>query len=221
LAAAAALRGWVHAVNVTDGSRAVMRMSSLAVCRLLLDRGVEPVLQVACRDGNRIALQADLLGAHALGLRNVLCLTGDPVRAGDQPQARAVNELEAVRLLQLVAQLNAGIDPVQGDLPDGPTALFAGAAADPQSASWSGLESRIARRTGRWRPLSADPDGERSGSSQALRGRDRRALGPAGAGRGVSAQVGKKCRFHQPGGARRQHPPDHHRPPGGRRQPGG
>jgi len=146
LAAAAALRGWVHAVNVTDGSRAVMRMSSLAVCRLLLDRGVEPVLQVACRDRNRIALQADLLGAHALGLRNVLCLTGDPVRAGDQPQARAVNELEAVRLLQLVAQLNAGIDPVQGDLPDGPTALFAGAAADPQSPSWSGLKSRIARK---------------------------------------------------------------------------
>ena len=146
LAAAAALRGWVHAVNVTDGSRAVMRMSSLAVCRLLLDRGVEPVLQVACRDRNRIGLQADLLGAHALGLRNVLCLTGDPVRAGDQPGARAVNELEAVRLLQLVAQLNAGIDPVQGELPDGPTALFAGAAADPQSPSWSGLKSRIARK---------------------------------------------------------------------------
>lgn len=146
LAAASALRGWVHAVNVTDGSRAVMRMSSLAVCRLLLDAGLEPVLQVACRDRNRIGLQADLLGAHALGLRNVLCLTGDPVRAGDQPQARAVNELEAVRLLQLVAQLNAGSDPVQGDLPDGPTALFAGAAADPQSPSWSGLKSRIARK---------------------------------------------------------------------------
>ena len=128
LAAAKALKGWVHAVNVTDGSRAVMRMSSLAMCRLLLDAGIEPVLQLACRDRNRIALQADLLGAHALGLRNVLCLTGDPVRAGDQPGARPVNELEAVRLLQLVAQLNAGIDPVAGELPDGATALFAGAA---------------------------------------------------------------------------------------------
>jgi hypothetical protein len=221
LAAAAALRGWVHAVNVTDGSRAVMRMSSLAVCRLLLDRGVEPVLQVACRDGNRIALQADLLGAHALGLRNVLCLTGDPVRAGDQPQARAVNELEAVRLLQLVAQLNAGIDPGAGRSPRWTHG----------AVCWSCGRSPI-RELERPRkphrpqnrplaPASADPDGERSGSSQALRGRDRRALGPAGAGRGVSAQVGKKCRFHQPGGARRQHPPDHHRPPGGRRQPGG
>ena len=146
LEAAGALRGWVHAVNVTDGSRAVMRMSSLALCRLLLDVGIEPVLQLACRDRNRIALQAELLGAHALGLRNLLCLTGDPVRAGDQPGARPVNELEAVRLLQLVQQFNAGQDPVQGLLPDGPTALFAGAAADPQSSSWSGLKSRLVRK---------------------------------------------------------------------------
>ena len=146
LAAAGALRDWVHAVNVTDGSRAVMRMSSLAVCRLLLDAGIEPVLQLACRDRNRIALQAELLGAHALGVRNLLCLTGDPVRAGDQPGARPVNELEAVRLLQLVQQFNGGQDPVQGELPDGPTDLFAGAAADPQSASWSGLKSRLLRK---------------------------------------------------------------------------
>ena len=146
LSAAESLRGWVHAVNVTDGSRAVMRMSSLAVCRLLLDAGIEPVLQLACRDRNRIALQAELLGAQALGIRNLLCLTGDPVRAGDQPDARPVNELEAVRLLQLVRQFNAGQDPVQGQLPDGPTDLFAGAAADPQSSSWSGLKSRLVRK---------------------------------------------------------------------------
>jgi methylenetetrahydrofolate reductase (NADPH) len=146
LAAARSLKGWVHAVNVTDGSRAVMRMSSLAMCRLLLDEGLEPVLQLACRDRNRIALQADLLGAHALGLRNVLCLTGDPVGVGDQPSARPVNELESVRLLKLVSQLNQGQDPVGGHLPDGATALFAGAAADPQSASWSGLRARLRRK---------------------------------------------------------------------------
>jgi methylenetetrahydrofolate reductase (NADPH) len=146
LAAAAALKGLVHAVNVTDGSRAVMRMSSLAVSRLLLDQGIEPVLQITCRDRNRIALQAELLGAHALGIPNVLCLTGDPVRAGDQPDARPVNELESVRLLRLVSQLNAGDDPVQGALPDGGIHLFSGAAADPQSASWSGLASRVKRK---------------------------------------------------------------------------
>ncbi len=146
LAAAEALRGLVHAVNVTDGSRAVMRMSSLALCRLLLERGIEPVWQVTGRDRNRIALQADLLGAHALGIRNVLCLTGDPVKAGDQPEARPVHELEAVRLLQLLSAFNQGLDPVQGELADGGTDLFAGAAADPQSGSWSGLVSRVRRK---------------------------------------------------------------------------
>jgi methylenetetrahydrofolate reductase (NADPH) len=140
------LRDRVHAINVTDGSRAVMRMSSLALCRLLLDAGHEPVLQIACRDRNRIALQADLLGAHALGIRNLLCLTGDPVWAGDQSAARPVNELEAVRLLQQVSAFNRGEDPVEGALADGPTALFAGAAADPHSASWSGLARRLERK---------------------------------------------------------------------------
>ena len=146
LAHAEALRGLVHAVNVTDSSRAVMRMSSLAVCRLLLDAGIEPVWQLACRDRNRIGLQGDLLGAHALGIRNLLCLTGDPVRAGDQGSARPVHEFESVRLLQQVANFNQGIDPVQGLLPDGATALFAGAAADPQCGSWSGLRSRVRRK---------------------------------------------------------------------------
>ena len=143
---ARALKGLVHAVNVTDGSRAVMRMSSLAVARLLLEEGIEPVLQMACRDRNRIAIQADLLGAHALGIRNLLCLTGDPVRAGDQPKARPVNELESVRLLQQVTAFNRGDDPVKGQLADGPTNIFAGAAADPQCASWSGLVRRMQRK---------------------------------------------------------------------------
>ena len=146
LEAAESLRGRVQAFNVTDGSRAVMRMSSLALCRLLLERGLEPVLQLGCRDRNRIALQADLLGAHALGIRNVLCLTGDPVRAGNQPAARGVFDLESVRLLQQVQQLNGGIDPLGQPLSDGASALFAGAAADPQSGSWSGLNSRTRRK---------------------------------------------------------------------------
>ena len=145
LAMADYLKGWVHAVNVTDGSRAVMRMSSLAVCRLLLEKGLEPVLQLACRDRNRIALQGDLLGAHALGIHNLLCLTGDPVRAGDQADARPVNEFESVKLLRQVSAFNSGEDPVQGTLADGATQLFAGCAADPQSRSWSGLQRRLQR----------------------------------------------------------------------------
>ena len=146
LAMADYLKGLVHAVNVTDGSRAVMRMSSLAVCRLLLEKGLEPVLQLACRDRNRIALQGDLLGAHALGIHNLLCLTGDPVRAGDQADARPVNEFESVKLLRQVSAFNSGEDPVQGTLADGATQLFAGCAADPQSRSWSGLQRRLQRK---------------------------------------------------------------------------
>mgnify|MGYP005642936153 FL=1 len=146
LAMAAHLQGRVHALNVTDGSRAVMRMSSVAACKLLIEAGAEPVLQLACRDRNRIALQADLLGAHALGIRNLLCLTGDPVRTGDQPEVRPVNELESVKLLQQVEALNQGEDPVKGSLPDGATALFAGCAADPHSRSWSGLQRRLQRK---------------------------------------------------------------------------
>ena len=146
LAMADYLKGRVHAVNVTDGSRAVMRMSSLAVCRLLLEKGLEPVLQLACRDRNRIALQGDLLGAHALGIHNLLCLTGDPVRAGDQADARPVNEFESVKLLRQVSAFNSGEDPVQGTLADGATQLFAGCAADPQSRSWSGLQRRLQRK---------------------------------------------------------------------------
>ncbi len=146
LTMAAGLRDRVHAVNVTDGSRAVMRMASLAACLLLKQAGIEPVLQVACRDRNRIGLQADLLGATALGLPNVLALTGDPVKAGDCTDARAVFELESVRLLQLIRALNSGLDSNGRPLPDGPADLFPGAAVDPQLRSRSGLQRRFERK---------------------------------------------------------------------------
>jgi methylenetetrahydrofolate reductase (NADPH) len=140
------LKGWVHAVNITDGSRAVMRMSSLVSAHLLLQNGVEPIYQVACRDRNTIALQADLLGAHALGIQNVLALTGDPVKAGDHPQARAVFDLESVRLLQMITKMNSGFDWVDHALTDGATDLCVGAAVDPQCPSWSGLKKRFERK---------------------------------------------------------------------------
>jgi methylenetetrahydrofolate reductase (NADPH) len=140
------LKGRVHAVNITDGSRAVMRMSSLVSAALLLQHGIEPIYQVACRDRNSIGLQADLLGAQALGIQNVLALTGDPVKAGDHPKARSVFELESVRLLQMIRKLNQGMDWNDQPLTDGGTDLCVGAAIDPQSASWSGLKSRFARK---------------------------------------------------------------------------
>ncbi len=146
LAMAQLLKGRVHGVNVTDGSRAVMRMSSLVASALLSQQGIEPIYQVACRDRNCIALQADLMGAQALGIRNVLALTGDPVKAGDHPDAKAVFELESVRLLQMISKLNGGQDWRDQTLTDGATELFVGAAVDPQCGSWSGLQKRFERK---------------------------------------------------------------------------
>jgi methylenetetrahydrofolate reductase (NADPH) len=143
---AATLKGRVHAVNITDGSRAVLRMSSLVASAILLQNGIEPICQLACRDRNRIGLQADLMGAHALGIYNILALTGDPVKAGDHPDAKGVFDLEAVRLLQLIQKLNHGVDCNEKPLTDGALDLFPGAAVDPQCASWSGLQSRFERK---------------------------------------------------------------------------
>ena len=140
------LKDRVHAVNVTDGSRAVLRMSSLAASTILLQHGIEPVCQIACRDRNAIGLQADLMGAYALGIRNILALTGDPVKAGDHKKAKSVFELESVRLLKVIEKLNQGIDFNDKSLPDEPLDLFPGAAVDPQSPSWSGLKSRFERK---------------------------------------------------------------------------
>lgn len=140
------LKPWVHAVNVTDGSRAVMRMSSLAATVLLQQQGIEPICQVTCRDRNRIGLQADLLGAHALGLRNILALTGDPVKAGDQPESRAVFDLESVRLISLIRKLNLGLDANDKPLPEGGTDLLIGAAVDPQLPNLDALAKRFERK---------------------------------------------------------------------------
>jgi methylenetetrahydrofolate reductase (NADPH) len=140
------LKGRVHGVNITDGSRAVMRMSSLAAAVLLKQQGIEPICQMACRDRNRIALQSDLLGAQALGITNILALTGDPVKAGDHPQAKAVFDFESVRLLKLIDQMNQGMDANDKPLTDGAAGLFCGAAVDPQCGSWSGLQRRFERK---------------------------------------------------------------------------
>jgi len=140
------LKDKVHAVNITDGSRAVMRMCSLAMSKLLLENGIEPVMQISCRDRNKIALQSDILGANALGIKNILCITGDSVKAGDQQNAKAVHEFESVRLLQQIQAFNKGIDPTLGELSDKKTHIFAGAAADPNCRNQRSLATRMRKK---------------------------------------------------------------------------
>ncbi len=104
------LKDNVVAVNVTDIQTAVMRLGSMALCHMLIDRGIEPVFQMVCRDRNRLALQSDLLSASALGIENVLALTGDHVVMGDHLQATPVYDLDSVGLLTAISNLEAGTD---------------------------------------------------------------------------------------------------------------
>lgn len=120
LADAELLRGKVDAINVTDQQSAVMRLGSLATCHLLKERGLEPIFQMTCRDRNRIALQSDLLSAYALGIKNVLCLTGDHVALGDHPEARAVFDLDSISLLETARQLQNGRDLAGKELKGSP-----------------------------------------------------------------------------------------------------
>ncbi|NQV99654.1 MAG: methylenetetrahydrofolate reductase, partial [Rhodospirillales bacterium] len=94
--------GWVDAMNATDGSGANCHMSSVSICALLTRFGYAPVLQISCRDRNRIAIQGDVLGAAAMGVNNILCLTGDGVQAGDQPGAKPVFDLDCMSLLSTI-----------------------------------------------------------------------------------------------------------------------
>ena len=124
------LRDRVDAFNLTDSHSSRMTMAPLAVAHLLLDRGFEPILQLTCRDRNRIALQSDLLGAHALGVSNVLCMTGDHPGAGDHPDAKPVFDLGAVSLLRAIESLQSGEDLGGSKLRSAPS-FTAGAVVNP------------------------------------------------------------------------------------------
>jgi len=126
------MRGRVDAINVTDQQSSAMRLGSLAVCRLLKEKGHEPVFQITCRDRNRIALQSDLLGAYVLGVENVLCLTGDHVILGDHPEAKPVFDLDSVSLLRAAVELQNGHDLAQKEL-EGSPQFCLGAVVSPAS----------------------------------------------------------------------------------------
>ena len=126
------LKGKVDAVNVTDNQSAVMRISSTSFCKILLEMGLEPVLQMTCRDRNRIGLQSDLLGASILGIKNVLCMTGDHPNAGDHKEAKPVYDIESAQLLKVVDSLNNGKDMMGNEL-QGATDFYQGAVVTPEA----------------------------------------------------------------------------------------
>jgi methylenetetrahydrofolate reductase (NADPH) len=124
------LKGKVDAFNVTDLQSSVMRLGSLATCRLLVERDLEPVFQITCRDRNRLALQSDLLSAYVLGIKNILVLTGDHTTLGDHPQAKPVFDLDSVSLLKVASGLMEGKDMVGNELVGKPEFIL-GAVVNP------------------------------------------------------------------------------------------
>ena len=136
----------ITAVNVTDNQSSVMRMGSLPACVMLKNAGLTPILQLTCRDRNRIALQSELLGAAALGIENILCLTGDHTKMGDHPGAKPVFDLDSVSLLHTVCQLEKGVD-LAGNALVGEAPKFAkGAVVSPCSDSVDAQLAKMERK---------------------------------------------------------------------------
>jgi 5,10-methylenetetrahydrofolate reductase len=134
----------VDAANVTDQQSSLMRMSGLVASIICAQNGLDPICQMTCRDRNRIALQSDLLGAWAMGIKNVLALTGDMAAKGDHPQAKDVFDLDSVTLLQTITRLNEGFD-LSGNELKGKPAFFAGAVVKVESNTEASEELQIAK----------------------------------------------------------------------------
>jgi homocysteine S-methyltransferase len=141
------LASGVDIVNVADAPRAVARMSNLAFCSLLLERhGIQPILHVCGRDRNLLGQMAHLLGAHAIGIRNLVIITGDPPKVGDYPEATAVYDLDAIGLLQMAANMNRGIDPAGKPLPGGQTSFLLATGFEPGAADLDKEIHRLERK---------------------------------------------------------------------------
>lgn len=143
---AAVFDGWVDAINATDGSGANCHMSSVGVCALLTRVGFSPIMQISCRDRNRIAIQGDVLGAAAMGVNNFLCLTGDGVEAGDQPGAKPVFDLDSISLIDTIRVMRDEARFLSGRPLRDPPKLFIGAAENPFAPPTDYRPLRLAKK---------------------------------------------------------------------------
>ncbi len=138
--------GWVDGINAVDASGANCHMSSVGICALLTRMGYAPIMQIACRDKNRIAIQGDVLGGAAMGVANILCLTGDGVQAGDQPGAKPVFDLDCMSLLETVRIMRDNGKFLSGRKLSTPPQLFLGAAINPFEPPYDFRPHRLAKK---------------------------------------------------------------------------
>jgi len=142
------LKGVVDAINVTDNQTSVVRMSSIAACSILKQMGLNPIMQMVTRDRNRIAIQSDLLGAAALGLDTMLCLSGDHQRFGDNPSAKNVYDIDSIQLIKAVRGMRDEGKFINGDEIKDPPKFFIGAAANPFADPFEIRVPRLAKKAG-------------------------------------------------------------------------
>jgi methylenetetrahydrofolate reductase (NADPH) len=140
------LKGYVDAVNVTDNQTAIVRMSSIAACAHLVAMGIEPVMQMVTRDRNRIALQSDIMGAHSLGINNILCLSGDHQTFGSQPDALNVFDIDSMNLVRTVLTMREQGQDMSGFELKGAPKMFIGAAANPFADPFEYRVIRLAKK---------------------------------------------------------------------------
>ena len=140
------LKGMVDTVNITDNQTAVVRMSSWAASIIAIEEGLEPNYQMVCRDRNRLAMQADILGAYALGIRNILCLSGDHQQFGDHPQSKGVYDIDSIQLIGMVKKMRDEGKFLGGADIDEPPKLFIGAAANPFAEPFEWRVYRLAKK---------------------------------------------------------------------------
>ncbi|OLP61509.1 5,10-methylenetetrahydrofolate reductase [Xaviernesmea oryzae] len=145
-ARAAIFEGWVDGINAVDASGANCHMSSVGICALLTRMGYAPIMQIACRDRNRIAIQGDVLGAAAMGVSNILCLTGDGVQAGDQPGAKPVFDLDCMSLLETIRIMRDQAKFLSGRKLTCPPEVFLGAAINPFAPPYDFRPYRLAKK---------------------------------------------------------------------------
>jgi methylenetetrahydrofolate reductase (NADPH) len=143
---AAPLKGMVDSVNITDNQTAMVRMSSWAASLIAIQEGLEPNYQMVCRDRNRLAMQADILGAYAHGIRNILCLSGDHQQFGDHPNAKGVFDIDSIQLVNMVKNMRDNGKFMGGADIDGPPGMFIGAAANPFADPFEWRVYRLAKK---------------------------------------------------------------------------